>query len=74
MSIFTNQSAVHIYVGENYFNQIKGKENVSYHPLCGICFEAQNFPDAPNHEYFPIAVLKKDETYHHKTTFKFKKI
>ena len=74
MSVFTNQPAIHIYVGGNCFNQIKGKENVSYHPLCGICFEAQNFPDAPNHEHFPSAVLKKDETYHHKTTFKFEKI
>lgn len=74
MSVFTNQPAVHIYVGGNCFNQIKGKDNASYHPLSGICFEAQNFPDAPNHEHFPSAILKKDETYHHKTTFKFEKM
>jgi aldose 1-epimerase len=74
MSVFTNQPAVHIYVGGNCFNQIKGKGNASYHPLSGICFEAQNFPDAPNHEHFPNSILKKDETYYHKTTFKFEKI
>lgn len=74
MSVFTNQPAVHIYVGGNCFNQIKGKENASYHPLSGICFETQNFPDAPNHEHFPNAILKKDEIYHHKTIFKFEKI
>lgn len=74
MSVFTNQPAIHIYVGGNCFNKIKGKENASYHPLSGICFEAQNFPDAPNHQHFPNAILKKDETYHHKTTFKFEKI
>lgn len=74
MSVFTNQPAVHIYVGGNCFNQIKGKESASYHPLSGICFEAQNFPDAPNHEHFPSAILKKGETYHHETTFKFEKI
>lgn len=71
MSVFTNQPAVHIYVGGNCFNQIKGKENASYHPLSGICFEAQNFPDAPNHVHFPNAILKKDENYIHSTTFKF---
>ncbi len=71
MSVFTNQPAVHIYVGGNCFNQIKGKENASYHPLSGICFEAQNFPDAPNHAHFPNAILKKDKTYIHNTTFKF---
>jgi len=74
MSVFTNQPAVHIYVGGNCFNQIKGKENVAYHPLSGICFEAQNFPDAPNHEHFPSAVLKKGEEYLHNTLFKFENI
>ncbi len=74
MSVFTNQPAVHIYVGGNCFNQIKGKENANYHATSGICFETQNFPDAPNHEHFPNAILKKDETYRHKTTFKFEKI
>lgn len=74
MSVFTNQPAVHIYVGGNCFNQINGKENASYHSLSGICFEVQNFPDAPNHNNFPNAVLKKDETYIHNTTFKFETI
>jgi aldose 1-epimerase len=74
MSVFTNQPAVHIYVGGNCFNQINGKENASYHKLSGICFEAQNFPDAPNHAHFPNAILKKDETYIHSTSFKFEKI
>lgn len=74
MSVTTNQPAVHIYVGGNCFNQIKGKENANYHPLSGICFEAQNFPDAPNHENFPSSVLKKEETYLHNTVFKFENI
>lgn len=71
MSVFTNQPAIHIYVGGNCFNQIKGKEKANYHTLSGICFEAQNFPDAPNHSHFPNAILKKGETYQHKTVFKF---
>lgn len=71
MSIYTNQPAVHLYVGGNCFNEIKGKENTDYHSLSGICFETQNFPDAPNHGHFPNSVLKKGETYSHKTSYKF---
>ena len=71
MLVYTNQPAVHIYVGGNCFNSIKGKENADYHPLSGICFETQNFPDAPNHDHFPIAILRKDEVYQHKTMYKF---
>lgn len=74
MSVFTNQPSVHIYVGGDCFNQIKGKENVNYHAESGICFETQNYPDAPNHSHFPSAILRKGETYHHKTTFKFEKV
>jgi aldose 1-epimerase len=71
MAVYTNQPGVHIYVGGNCFKTVKGKENVDYHSLSGICFETQNFPDAPNHEHFPNSVLKKEETYHHKTIYKF---
>jgi aldose 1-epimerase len=71
MTVSTNQPAVHIYVGGNCFNQIKGKENTNYHSKSGICFETQNFPDAPNHSHFPNAVLKKGEEYKHETRFKF---
>lgn len=71
MTVITNQPAVHVYVGGNCFDQIKGKENTDYHSTSGICFEAQNFPDAPNHSHFPNAILKKDELYTHQTIFKF---
>ncbi|GIQ58975.1 aldose 1-epimerase [Flavobacterium collinsii] len=74
MKVFTNQPSVHIYVGGNCFNTLKGKENATYHPFSGICFETQNFPDAPNHRHFPNSVLKKGETYHHKTLYQFENI
>lgn len=74
MTVTTNQPAVHVYVGGNCFNQIKGKENTDYHPKSGICFETQNFPDAPNHKNFPSSVLKEGEEYNHQTTFKFQNI
>ncbi|RZJ68765.1 MAG: galactose mutarotase [Flavobacterium sp.] len=71
MSVFTNQPGVHIYVGGNCFDRIKGKEGADYHALSGICFETQNFPDAPNHANFPSSMLRKDSIYHHKTIYKF---
>ena len=74
MAVITNQPAVHVYVGGNCFHQVKGKENADYHAKSGICFETQNFPDAPNHPHFPNAILKKGEEYIHNTTFKFENI
>jgi len=74
MDVYTDQPAVHIYVGGNCFNAIVGKENVHYHAGSGICFETQNYADAPNHAHFPNAVLKKGERYQQHTCYKFQKI
>ena len=71
MNVFTDQPAVHIYIGGECFNIIKGKENTDYHALSGICFETQNFPDAPNHPNFPNPILKKGEEYCHQTIYQF---
>ncbi|WP_422389336.1 aldose epimerase family protein [Flavobacterium ginsenosidimutans] len=74
MNIYTDQPSVHIYVGGNCFGKLKGKENVDYNAQSGICFETQNFPDAPNHAHFPNAVLKKSEEYTQKTLYKFESL
>lgn len=74
MKVYTNQPSVHIYVGGDCFSALKGKEDAAYHSSSGICFETQNFPDAPNHVHFPSSVLKKGETYYQKTIYKFENI
>ncbi|MEP7093041.1 MAG: aldose epimerase family protein [Flavobacterium sp.] len=74
MIVYTDQPSVHVYVGGNCFNILKGKENTNYHSSSGICFETQNFPDAPNHQHFPNSVLKKGDEYIQKTTYKFQSL
>lgn len=74
MSVYTDQPSVHIYVGGNCFDQLKGKQNTAYHTSSGICFETQNFPDAPNHKNFPNSILKKGEEYRQKTVYRFENI
>jgi aldose 1-epimerase len=74
MDVYTDQPGVHIYVGGNCGPDLKGKENASYHALSGICFETQNFPDAPNHANFPSSVLKKGDVYTQKTVYKFESL
>lgn len=39
--------------------------------LPAICFETQNFPDAPNHDHFPSSILRPRETYRNASVFKF---
>ena len=46
---------------------------VVYTPLAfaAICFETQNFPDAPNQPHFLNSILQPGETYHNESEFKF---
>ena len=74
MSVYTNQPSVHIYVGGNCFDVLKGKNHDVYHKTSGICFETQNFPNAPNQSHFPNSVLKKGEEYKQQTVYKFENI
>ncbi|WP_213196135.1 aldose epimerase family protein [Cloacibacterium caeni] len=71
MNVFTDQPAVQIYVGGKTSEELQNKNLVEYHTESGICFETQVFPDAPNHEDFPNAILRKGETYQQNTTFQF---
>ena len=71
MDVYTDQPSVHIYVGGNCFNILEGKEHTKYHTTSGICFETQNFPDAPNKAHFPNSILKKDSVYNQTTVYKF---
>lgn len=71
MKIYTNQPSVQIYVGGKTSAKLQNKNSVKFHKESGICFETQNFPDAPNHKNFPNSILKKGDTYQQDTTFEF---
>lgn len=71
MTVRSNQPAAHLFIGCELPKHLKGKEGVSYHATSGVCFEMQNFPDAPNHEHFPSCILRKDGVYENNTIFHF---
>jgi len=56
LEVNTNQPAMVIYTPADF---------------AAICFETQNYPDAPNNSNFPSSVLKPKETYHNTSTFTF---
>ncbi|MFS4467400.1 aldose epimerase family protein [Maribacter sp. 2210JD10-5] len=56
MKVYTNQPGVVVYTPLDFPS---------------ICFETQNFPDAPNKPDFPNSVLRPSETYSNIAIFKF---
>jgi aldose 1-epimerase len=73
MNVGTNQSTFVVFTPKSFGN-ISFKEGLTYGVFPAICFEAQNFPDAPNHINFPSSLLQPEEIYENRTCFSFKLI
>lgn len=56
MEVITNQKAMVVYTPTNF---------------PAICFETQNYPDAPNQNNFPSSILRPGEHYENESTFVF---
>ncbi len=63
MTVATTQPGMQLYSG--------GYLGSPFEKFAGICFETQNFPEAPNHPAFPYAWLHPGEVYQHRTEFQF---
>jgi len=70
MTVSTNQPALVVFTPEN-LNSFSFKKGTQYSNYPAICFEAQNFPDAPNHPNFPSSLLLPGDVYENNTSFKF---
>lgn len=65
--VFSKKSGISLEVGTNQ------PAVVVYTPphFPGICFETQNYPDAPNQKNFPSTVLRPGEAYKNESEFTF---
>ena len=70
MDVYTTEPGVQVYT-DNWADGYKGQNGATFPRRSAICFEAQHFPDSPNHPYFPSVVLKPHQNYKQKTVYKF---
>ncbi len=70
MKVFTNQPALVVFTPQD-FSELKVRNHETFNRFPAICFECQNFPDAPNHPHFPSSVLLPGETYRNEIAYQF---
>ena len=70
MEVYTTEPGVQLYT-DNWADGYKGQHGATFPKRSAICFEAQHFPDTPNHPYFPPVALKPGEQYRQKTIYRF---
>lgn len=71
MLTFTDMPGMQLYTANGFPDGIYVNGGIPLQAHHALCLETQFYPDSPNHEHFPSAVLHPDETYRHTTTYKF---
>lgn len=70
MKVYTNQPASVIYT-PLLLEGLPFKNGVTYSKFSAICFETQNFPDAPNNSNFPSSILEPNQEYINESVWAF---
>ncbi|MBK3516402.1 aldose epimerase family protein [Carboxylicivirga marina] len=70
LEFYTTEPGFQVYSG-NYLDGSLQRDDITFTENYGICFEAQKFPDSPNQDHFPSAILKPGEKYRQTTLYKF---
>ena len=73
LRIGSTEPGLQVYDGAKLNTPVAGLGGRRYGPHAGVALEPQLWPDAPNHDDFPSAVLRPGETYHQTSTFTFTK-
>lgn len=67
----TDRPGVQLFTGKCVSEDWVGKYNTNYCKYAGICLETQGFPNSMKWEHFPSPILRKDDVFKSKTTYKF---
>ena len=70
LEAFTTEPAVQLYV-KNVKDVPIAEEGKKNPRQSALCLETQHYPASPNFDHFPSTVLKKGDTYHHFTEYRF---
>lgn len=70
LELYTNQPAMVVYTPKHFPN-LQFKKDFASVGFPAICFEPQNFPDAPNNSHFPNSILEPEKKYNNEIKYKF---
>jgi len=74
LELWTTQTGLHLYDGYKLQPGQRGLEGRIYGAGHGLCLEAQNWPDSPNHHHFPSAILPAETTYRQVAEYRFARL
>lgn len=71
MDVYTTEPGIQVYTGNSFDGSVVGKKGIAYKHRVSVCLETQKYPDTPNKQEWPSAVLRPGEKYVSECIFKF---
>ncbi|MFA5650539.1 MAG: aldose epimerase family protein [Proteiniphilum sp.] len=71
MEMYTTEPGLQLYTGNWMTGNFEAKNGNRYPERAAVCFETQHFPDSINKPDYPSVVLKPDEVFNSRTTYRF---
>jgi aldose 1-epimerase len=71
LDVATTQPGLQLYTANMLDGAVTGSGGGLYRAGDAVCFEAQGYPDAPNHPDFPSTVLRPGERFAATTAYRF---
>lgn len=71
LDVKTTMPGMQVYTSNSLDGSLTGNGGRLYRQTDAICFETQQFPDAPNHPEFPSAVLRPGDEFRSMTVYRF---
>lgn len=71
MEVLTTMPGMQVYTSNSLNGTLVGHSGKLYRQTDAVCFETQQFPDAPNHPQFPSPVLRPGEGFRSTTMYRF---
>ncbi|GAN68701.1 aldose epimerase family protein [Acetobacter orleanensis] len=71
LTVFTSQPGLQVYTSNSLDGAYAGKSGRAYRQTDAVAFEAEHYPDSPNHPTFPTTTLQPGQTFDYTTIFQF---
>lgn len=71
MEIYTTEPGLQLYTGNWMTGDFTAKNGHRYPERSAVCFETQHYPDSINQPAYPSVMLRPEETFESRTTYRF---
>ncbi|MGC6529773.1 MAG: aldose epimerase family protein [Candidatus Puniceispirillaceae bacterium] len=71
MRLSSDQAGLQFYTGDHLHERVDTHHKVPYGPRSGLCLEPQNWPNSPNEDHFPSALVTPSMRYHQQLEMTF---